>query len=222
MNEIREQAESLRKQGLTYKQIVSTLDGAVSVDWCKRNLKSTTVSQGDKVASRTIVDQLISKASSEFGCTNKEALKIAENVFGFKISKDRLRYLKDLARKEGVDFIKPTKAIRKALYQPVNYYVYAVEVAGIFIYIGKGYKARWEHTISGTSHVYELNRLHFHGKGVTIVCLLDGLDSRQDHWFEQSCILKYQPEFNIRGSGEVYNTESYELEEAYHVIYNLK
>lgn len=54
-----------------------------------------------------------------------------------------MRYLKDLARKQGVDFIKPTKAIRKALYQPVNYYVYAVEVAGIFIYIGKGYKGRW-------------------------------------------------------------------------------
>jgi len=39
--DLKQQAESLRKQGLTYKQIVSALDGAVSIDWCKRQLKGT-------------------------------------------------------------------------------------------------------------------------------------------------------------------------------------
>lgn len=32
--DVKEQAVALRKQGLTYAQISSSLNGALSVDWC--------------------------------------------------------------------------------------------------------------------------------------------------------------------------------------------
>lgn len=68
MTDIKEQAESLRKQGMTYKQISSTLDGAVSVDWCKRQLKG--------VEYKKIEDPLLSEililALRPEGCTNYE------------------------------------------------------------------------------------------------------------------------------------------------------
>lgn len=65
---IREQAESLRKQGLTYKQIVGTLDGAVSVDWCKRNLKTVE----HKKVEDPILLEIIELAIRPEGCTNYE------------------------------------------------------------------------------------------------------------------------------------------------------
>lgn len=46
---VKEEAESLRKQGLTYKQIVERLDNRVSIDWCKRNLKGTEGSSKEKI-----------------------------------------------------------------------------------------------------------------------------------------------------------------------------
>lgn len=70
--EIKEQAESLRKQGMTYKQISSTLDGAVSVNWLRRNIS--------KVEKGVFVDpmmkELIEMSSRPEGCSNYEAQKI--------------------------------------------------------------------------------------------------------------------------------------------------
>lgn len=193
------------------------MNGAVSLDWCKRNLKSTTIIKPDY---SVLISILLDK--SELGCTNKEATTIIKAHLDYAPTKDQIRYIKDLARKMGAVFTKPKKLTEGSLYQPNEYYVYAVEVDSSFIYIGKGYKERWQHTISGTSHVYELNRLHFTGQSVSIICLLDNLNSRQAHWFEQNCIVKYQPEFNIRGSGVIFETESYDLDEDYEIIYDGK
>lgn len=219
--DIKEKAIALRKDGLTYKEIVIEMDGLVSLDWCKRNLKSKSVLNGERFDYKNVVSLLVAKAASEEGCTNKEAVKIIESVLGCKPPKDRLRYLKDLARKQGAEFIKSIKATRVEAYQPSEYYVYAVEIDGVFIYIGKGYKTRWEHTVSGVSHVYELNRLHFDEQPLIVICLAQNLTSRQAHWFEQNCITKYNPEFNIRGSGEIFNTEDYQISEEYKLIYEL-
>lgn len=214
-------AQQLREEGLTYPQIVIATNGLVSLDFCKRNLKGKSVLKGERFDYNNLVSLLVAKASSEEGCTSKDAVKIIESVLGCKPSKDRLRYLKDLARKQGAVFTRPVKATRIEAYQPIEYYVYAVEIESVFIYIGKGYKARWEHTVSGVSHVYELNRLHFNEQPLTVVCLAENLTSRQAHWFEQKCIIKYSPAFNIRGSGEIFNIEDYQISEEYKLIYEL-
>jgi hypothetical protein len=65
---IKEQAVSLRKQGLTYAQISSALDGAVSVDWCKRNLKTVEYKKADD----PILIEIIALALRPEGCTNYE------------------------------------------------------------------------------------------------------------------------------------------------------
>lgn len=195
------------------------MHGAVSVDWCKRNLKSTTIIKPDY---DVLIDTLVGKSQSELGCTNKEAAVIIKTYLEYAPTKDQIRYIKGLARKAGAVFTKSEKAYKNSLYLPNEYYVYAVEVDSSFIYIGKGYKERWQHTVSGTSHVYELNRLHFTEQAVRVICLLDNLNSRQAHWFEQNCIVKYQPEFNIRGSGVIFENESYDLDEDYEVIYDGK
>lgn len=68
MEDVKEQAESLRKQGMTYKQISSTLDGAVSVDWCKRNLKGVEYKKPED----PILFEIITLAVRPEGCTNYE------------------------------------------------------------------------------------------------------------------------------------------------------
>lgn len=220
---IRERALDLRKKGLTYKEISSALDGAVSVDWCKRNLKDVSTARDSQTIIKNIVDALVNKASSDVGCSHKEARSIAAGIIGYYPTKDKLRYYKDLARKQGVEF--GQEFIPEPLdvkYSPKDYYVYAVELDSRFVYIGKGYKERWKHCISGTSHVYELNKHHFCGTSLRIVCLADQLDSRQAHWFEQGCLNRYSPEFNIRGSGKIFHTEVYEVLEEYKVVYDGK
>lgn len=67
-DEIKEKAVALRKQGLTYKQIVERVDGRVSVDWCKRNLKAVEY----KKAEDPILIEVIALALRPEGCTNYE------------------------------------------------------------------------------------------------------------------------------------------------------
>lgn len=219
MTDKKERAVVLREQGFTYAQISNLMDGVVSLDWCKRNLRDAPT---NKPTFDSLVATLVDRANSTEGCSNKEATRIIKCLLDYTPTKDGIRHIKSLARKLGAVFTNPLKRVEGVAYEPKEYYVYAVEVDNIFIYIGKGYKSRWEHVVSGTSHVYELNRLHFTNQQVRIVALQDNLGSRQAHWFEQSCILKYQPEFNIRGSGNVFETESYELDERYGIIYDRK
>ena len=43
------------------------------------------------------------------------------------------------------------------------YEVYLCKHEGVVVYVGQGYYKRHKHCNSGTSHVYELNQLHFQG-----------------------------------------------------------
>lgn len=70
--EIKEQAESLRKQGMTYKQISEYLEGKVSVDWLRRNICKT--EKGVYVD--PMMKELIQAATKPEGCSNYEANKI--------------------------------------------------------------------------------------------------------------------------------------------------
>ena len=86
MSEVREKAISLRQQGMTYPQIVSALDGAVSVDWCKRNLKG--LSKGSTEEGHS--DELMLKELIQLA-TRKEGVSVYEaNGVIMKHSKARL------------------------------------------------------------------------------------------------------------------------------------
>lgn len=91
--ELKQKAISLRQQGFTYKEIVSALDGAVSVDWCKKNLKGVTRTQKKDEC----LQELIALGVRPCGVTEYEANKL---IFKYhhNATKDKLRYIKDKAK----------------------------------------------------------------------------------------------------------------------------
>lgn len=97
--EIKEQAVLLRQQGMTYAEISSSLDGAVSVDWCKKNLKGVTKTK----ASDKCAEEIIALGSRPSGITEYEATGIIFKHHA-NASKDKIRYIKDKA-KENKDCI---------------------------------------------------------------------------------------------------------------------
>lgn len=72
MTTVQEQASALRRQGYTYPEISSALNGAVSVDWCKRNLKGV---KGKKKED-PCVSELIKAGTTDIGCSDYEAVGI--------------------------------------------------------------------------------------------------------------------------------------------------
>lgn len=98
----REEAEReaviLRRQGLTYKAISEKLQGVVSVDWAKRNLK------GIKPTSSTVdsdpcIQELIQLATRPEGCTEYEARGV---IFKYNevANSGRISYLKRRAKQK--------------------------------------------------------------------------------------------------------------------------
>lgn len=90
---VREQAESLRKQGMTYAQISSALDGAVSVDQCKRWLKGV----GKPKENDQCLTELIALGCRPEGVTEYEATGV---IFKYhpNANKNKVRYIKDKAK----------------------------------------------------------------------------------------------------------------------------
>ena len=75
------------------------------------------------------------------------------------------------------------------------YEVYLCKQEGIVVYVGQGYYNRHKHCNSGTSHVYELNKLHFQGVVFDVeVTILDNKDVAVKK--ERELIKKYLPKFN--------------------------
>jgi len=77
-----------------------------------------------------------------------------------------------------------------------NYIVYVVRFENEIVYIGSGIKDRYNHCTSGTSHVYELNRLHFEGKIVDVQVLKRNLTKQESMVIEKELILYHRPKFN--------------------------
>ena len=75
------------------------------------------------------------------------------------------------------------------------YEVYVCKHDGVVVYVGQGYYNRHKHCNSGTSHVYELNKLHFQGVVFDVeVTILDNKDVAVKK--EKELIKKYLPKFN--------------------------
>lgn len=99
MTDLKEQAVALRKQGLTYVQISSTLNGALSVDWCKRNLKG--IKAVDKYT--LLYEQALALSKRQEGVTDKELTDIAFKVLGIVEKGDITRLKAKIKRKKSDD-----------------------------------------------------------------------------------------------------------------------
>ena len=79
-----------------------------------------------------------------------------------------------------------------------SYEVYICKHNGTVVYIGEGKFGRHKHCLSGTSHVYDLNRLHFEKENVIceVVKVFSTKEESQD--LENILIDKYQPIYNIK------------------------
>ena len=92
---LKEQATILRRQGLTYPQISEHLNGALSVDWLKRNLRG--VAKGE--AEDKCLTSLIQLATRPEGVSVYEANGVIMNHNkDKKLSKDQLRYIRNKAK----------------------------------------------------------------------------------------------------------------------------
>lgn len=115
--DVKKEAESLRKQGLTYKQIVSTLDGAVSVDWCKRNLKGTGGGSKERI-NPECVNEIVNLGERPQGLLLYEANGIIKKYYP-DANDYKLRYIREKAKSTSknciihngwIDYMKPNES----------------------------------------------------------------------------------------------------------------
>lgn len=100
--ELKQKARDLRSQGLTYKQIVEALDGAVSIDWCKRQLKGSSHKSNDD--NTACIQEVITLGKRPEGVTHYEANGVIYKHFP-NANEYKLRYIKDRAKIKGEDVI---------------------------------------------------------------------------------------------------------------------
>lgn len=80
-----------------------------------------------------------------------------------------------------------------------GYEVYVCKKDGEIVYIGEGKFGRHKHCNSGTSHVYELNKLHFEGVELEVK-VVKVFETKQDaEHFEKLLIDEHQPIYNSKG-----------------------
>lgn len=84
-----------------------------------------------------------------------------------------------------------------------NYYVYKVVLGTDILYIGFGSGDRYKHGLSGCSHVYELNKLHFEGADVRVKKVHENLSKSEARRIEHTMIKSLSPKYNIMGNKPV-------------------
>lgn len=84
-----------------------------------------------------------------------------------------------------------------------DYVVYEVLYNNDLVYVGSGKWGRQFHTVSGVSHSYELNKLHFTDPlNVTLSVIKDGMTKEDSLTLEKYIIRTKKPTFNIRWANE--------------------
>lgn len=97
-----ERAKELRLKGFTYKRIVEELNGEVSLDWCKRNLKGLK----QKEDNQPCIEEIKRLASRPEGASEYEATGIVYKHFE-NASVDKVRYIKRMIKKDPTCLIRP-------------------------------------------------------------------------------------------------------------------
>lgn len=77
-----------------------------------------------------------------------------------------------------------------------NHIVYIGRLNGEVVYVGEGKPGRHEHLNSGTSHVYEANKVHFSGEFIEVEIFKDNLTKQESLRIEKELIQKLQPTWN--------------------------
>lgn len=91
----KEVAIALRKQGLSYPQIVKEMKGEVSLSWCKHNLKGIEKSENLKEC----IDELIFLATRKEGVSLYEANGVIMKYHPDKeLNYNQLKYIRDKAK----------------------------------------------------------------------------------------------------------------------------
>ena len=87
------------------------------------------------------------------------------------------------------------------LKKKVVYEVYICYVGDEVVYVGKGKRGRHKHCLSGTSHVYGLNELHFKTgcENMRTEVFQNFSDEKKALEKEDMLIKKYRPKFNTIG-----------------------
>lgn len=116
MSDLKEQAIALRKKGLTYAQISSSLDGALSIDWCKRNLKG--VKATDKYT--RLYEQALTLSKRQEGVTDKELASLAFEILGIVEKGDITKLKAKIKRKKGSTGDDNTVLVRPAWMSPTS------------------------------------------------------------------------------------------------------
>lgn len=115
--ELKQKASDLRKQGLTYKQIVSALDGAVSVDQCKRWLKGTKGSSKERIIPEC-VNEIVALGERPQGVLLYEANGVIKKYYP-DANDYKLRYIREKAKSVSknciihsgwIDYMKPNES----------------------------------------------------------------------------------------------------------------
>lgn len=110
--DVKAEAIRLRENGHTYKQISQLVNGALSVDQCKRLLKDVVVNSDDKKC----LEELIALASRPQGLTNYQAAGVVYKFFE-DATDGKVKYMKDKAKKQAPNclfhagWIDPSKAV---------------------------------------------------------------------------------------------------------------
>ena len=95
ITDVKEQAILLRQKGLTYPEIVSSLNGAVSIDWCKRNLKQVKT----PIIEDACLNEIISLATRPEGVSVYEANGIIiKHNKDTQLTKEKMRQIRDKAK----------------------------------------------------------------------------------------------------------------------------
>jgi excinuclease UvrABC nuclease subunit len=72
----------------------------------------------------------------------------------------------------------------------------ARSIDGTVLYVGHGAEGREKHCASGTSHVYELNKMHFSGQKITTEVVFRSLCKNKANDVEYEKIKEFNPVFN--------------------------
>lgn len=96
--DVKAEAARLREKGHTYKEISQLLDGAISVDWCKRNLKQVrTPVVGDSQALLDVIELAIRPEGVSVYEANGVIIKHSK-AKGDEVTKDQMRQIRDKAK----------------------------------------------------------------------------------------------------------------------------
>lgn len=78
-----------------------------------------------------------------------------------------------------------------------NYIIYEVQYKGRTVYIGSGAPERYNHAVSGKSHVVDLNRLYFTDpENLKVTVIREGLTKDESLEYEKEYIQAIEPIYN--------------------------